>query len=168
MNELELLAVIQELNHDTTVSGYIVQLPLPSHIDEKKINEAIDPRKDVDGFTPYNIGSLILGTDHHLDACTPKGIIRILEYHKILLRGKNVTIIGRSNIVGKPLAIMFINAGATVTICNSQTKNLANKTREADIIVCAAGKPHLLTEDMVNPGSIIIDVGITKVDDRIV
>jgi len=131
------------------VSGYIIQLPLPAHIHEKTINRAIDPKKDIDGFTPQNIGSLTLGTNTTLIACTPKGIMRLLNEYKIDVAGKHVVIIGRSNIVGKPLAIMCINAGATVTICNSQTKHLAKHTQNADIIVCAAGKPGLLQADMV-------------------
>jgi methylenetetrahydrofolate dehydrogenase (NADP+)/methenyltetrahydrofolate cyclohydrolase len=168
LNEKEFLGEIRALNTDPDVSGFIVQFPLPSHIDSKIIHDSIDPKKDVDGFTPYNIGCITLGIPNNLAPCTPKGVMRIFEYYQISLVGKNIAIIGRSNIVGKPLALMCISAGATVTVCNSRTENLHEITLRADIIVCATGSPKLLTSDMVHPGSTIIDVGISRVGDILV
>lgn len=137
-----------------------MQAPLPSHIDRYAVTECIAPEKDVDGFTRAQIGNMFLGHDG-LWSCTPKGIMTLLSYYDIEVKGKNVAVIGRSNIVGKPMALMLINEGATVTSCNSATENLADITRRSDIIVVAAGHPGLLTTDMVTHESIVIDVGST-------
>ena len=137
-----------------------MQAPLPSHIDRYAVTECIAPEKDVDGFTRAQIGNMFLGHDG-LWSCTPKGIITLLSYYNIDVNGKNVAVIGRSNIVGKPMALMLINEGATVTSCNSATENLADITRRSDIIIIAAGHPGLLTKDMVTSESIVIDVGST-------
>lgn len=144
----------------------IVQLPLPSHIDTNKIIEVISPDKDVDGFTSQNIGKLFLGTTE-LISCTPKGIMRLLEESHIKISGENIVLIGKSNIVGKPLSLLLMNAGGTVTICHKETKNLKEFTINADIIVVAAGCPGLIKTDMVRPGATIIDVGFTVVEGKI-
>ncbi len=143
---------------DTNIHGIIVQAPLPSHIDAFRIVECIPEEKDVDGFTRAQIGNVFLGHDG-LWSCTPKGIITLLDTYDIELTGKKVAIVGRSNIVGKPLALMLINRGATVTSCNSHTKNIAEITKNADIVMVAIGKPKWLTRDMVHADSIVIDVG---------
>ncbi|MCK9273140.1 bifunctional 5,10-methylenetetrahydrofolate dehydrogenase/5,10-methenyltetrahydrofolate cyclohydrolase [Candidatus Gracilibacteria bacterium] len=158
---------IIKFNEDKKISGFIVQLPLPKHINEQKIINLINPAKDVDGFTKENIGKLFLGDNSGLISCTPKGIKRLLEQYNISLVGKNVVIIGRSNIVGKPLSMLFINEGATVTVCNSKTRNIKEYTIIADIVVSAVGKPNIVTKDMINPGSIIIDVGFNKINGKI-
>ena len=154
---------VRSLSQNEKIHSIIVQAPLPSHIDRYAVTECIDPAKDVDGFTKTQIGNMFLGHDG-LWSCTPKGIMTLLSYYKIDVQGKNVAVIGRSNIVGKPMALMLINAGATVTSCNSSTKNLPEITRKADIIISAVGHPGLITRDMVTPKSIIIDVGSTFVD----
>jgi methylenetetrahydrofolate dehydrogenase (NADP+)/methenyltetrahydrofolate cyclohydrolase len=167
--ENDLLALVRTLNTDPTVHGFIVQLPLPKHIDEQKITEAIAPSKDVDGFTPINIGKLVTGipeTDILLPA-TPAGIIKMLEYYEVPIKGKHAVIVGRSNIVGKPIASMLLNRSATVTICHSKTQDLAKHTTTADILVVAVGIPGLITQDHVKEGAYVIDVGTTKVDDSI-
>lgn len=166
IGEKELITAIRELNTDANVTGFIVQLPLPAYIDTNHIIEAIDPRKDIDGFTSENIGRLFLGTAE-LISCTPKGIMELLYRSEVGIQGKKVTIVGRSNIVGKPLALLMINAGATVTVCNSQTKNIGEFTKLSDIVVVATGKPKLLTVDMVRPGMVVIDVGFSVVDGKI-
>lgn len=164
----ELLAAVHSLNEDPEVDGFIVQLPLPRHIDEQAVIEAIDPRKDVDGFHPINIGRMNIGMPAFLSA-TPAGILDLLDRYGIETKGRNVVIIGRSNIVGKPLASMLMqknNPGnATVTVCHSATQDIASITRRADIVVCALGKPHFLTADMVREGASVIDVGTTRVPD---
>lgn len=166
ISEQELVAAIQGLNNNPDITGFIVQLPLPAHINTNAIITAIDPEKDVDGFTAENIGRLFLGTAD-LISCTPRGVMELLARSNIDVRGKSVTIIGRSNIVGKPLALLMINAGATVTICNSQTKDIGHYTLSADIVVVATGQPKLLTLDMVKPGTVVIDVGFSVVDGKI-
>lgn len=166
ISEQELVAAIQRLNTNPDITGFIVQLPLPAHINTNAIIAAIDPRKDVDGFTAENIGQLFLGTTD-LISCTPRGVMELLARSNIDVRGKSVTIIGRSNIVGKPLSLLMINAGATVTVCNSQTKNIRHSTLAADIVVVATGQPKLLTLDMVKPGTVVIDVGFSVVDGKI-
>ncbi|MDD5197903.1 MAG: bifunctional 5,10-methylenetetrahydrofolate dehydrogenase/5,10-methenyltetrahydrofolate cyclohydrolase [Candidatus Gracilibacteria bacterium] len=166
MTETELVAIIHEINKDVGIHGMIVQLPLPRHIDTDKIIEAIDPRKDVDGFTSHNIGKLFLGTAN-LVSCTPKGIMKLLEVSNVKIRGENIVIVGKSNIVGKPLSLLLMNAGGTVTVCNKDTKSLKEFTENADIIVMAAGSPKLLKKDMVRPGITIIDVGFTLIDGKI-
>ena len=166
--ESVLLAKIAELNQDPNCDGILVQLPLPKHIKESKVIEAIDPAKDVDGFHPVNVGRLVQGLNTFIPA-TPYGIILMLEHFNIETKGKNAVVIGRSNIVGRPMSILLssnINQGnCTVTICHSHTKNLKEVCLGADIIVAALGVPNFLTGDMINPGAVIIDVGITRVED---
>ena len=165
VTEEELLNVIRELNEDEKVDGILVQLPLPKHIDEKKVVETIAFSKDVDGFKPENMGLLFLGDKNSIKPCTPSGIVELFKRYELEVEGKDVVIIGRSNIVGKPMAGFFINEGATVTICNSKTKNLADKLKEADIIVAAMGVAKFVKADMVKDGAIIIDVGINRTEE---
>lgn len=169
ITEQELLDVIAKLNADDNIDGIIVQLPLPKHIDEQKIIWAIDPLKDVDGFHPANVGKMALGLPALLPA-TPTGIICLLEQYGIETQGKNCVIIGRSNIVGRPLANMLSHKGkfanCTVTLCHSLTKNIEEFTRKADIVVAALGQPSFLKGDMIKEGAVIIDVGITRVPDE--
>lgn len=164
-SEEELLATIEELNRDERVNGILVQLPLPKHIDEKKVIDKIALEKDVDGFKPENLGLLMLNDKDSMKPCTPAGIMEILKYYSIELEGKDVVVVGRSNIVGKPMAGLMINQGATVTVCNSKTKNLIEKTKSADIIVMAIGRAKFLTADMVKDGAVVIDVGINRTED---
>ncbi|WP_028855642.1 bifunctional methylenetetrahydrofolate dehydrogenase/methenyltetrahydrofolate cyclohydrolase FolD [Psychrilyobacter atlanticus] len=161
ITESELLKLIEELNDKEEIDGILVQLPLPKHIDEDKIIEAIKPNKDVDGFHPINLGKLVIGKNG-FKSCTPYGIMELLKRYELDLNGKDVVIVGRSNIVGKPLSIMLTNKNATVTLCHSRTKNLAEKTLNADIVIVAIGREKFLTEDMVKEGSIVIDVGINR------
>lgn len=160
----ELLACIEELNVDPEVHGILVQLPLPAQIaeDEEEILSHIDPRKDVDGFHPVNVGHLVLGAPG-LRPCTPAGCIRMLDYAGIPIEGAHAVIIGRSNIVGKPMAHLLLERNATVTICHSRTQNLAAIARTADILVAAVGRPHFVTVDMVKEGATVIDVGINRI-----
>ena len=169
-SEEELLTLVDKLNKDKKITGFIVQLPLPKHIDEQKVIEAIYPSKDVDGFHPINMGKLFLGfsRDESMIPATPYGIIKMLEYHKIELEGKNAVVIGRSNIVGKPTALLLLQKNCTVSICHSKTKNLSEYTKNADIIIVAVGKPHLLKADMVKKDAYVIDVGINRKDDGLV
>lgn len=164
--EEELLKIISELNNDKTVHGILVQLPLPKHINEEKILLAIRPEKDVDGFHPVNVGNLVIGKKAFLP-CTPHGIIVLLQKMNIETSGKHAVVIGRSNIVGKPVAILLARkeTNCTVTICHTGTKNMAEITRQADIIIAAAGKPHTLTKEMVKPGAAVIDVGVNRIPD---
>ena len=168
VTEAELLAAIQRLNDDESVDGFIVQLPLPRHISEQKIIEAIDYRKDVDGFHPINVGRMSIGLPCYLSA-TPAGIIELLGRYNINTKGANCVVLGRSNIVGKPVASLMMqkhNPGdATVTVCHSATKNLKEICAQADIIIAALGSPGFVKEDMVKPGAVIIDVGTTRVPD---
>jgi len=168
--EKELLALVMQLNSDESVDGFIVQLPLPKHINPDKIIEAIDPGKDADGLTSANMGKLFIGINESefLLPATPSGIIRMLEYHKVQIQGKHAVIIGRSNIVGKPIALMLLNRDATVTLCHSKTQNLKSHTLAADIIISAVGKPGLITSDMVKEGAIVIDAGTTKTSESTV
>ena len=161
LSEVKLLARIEELNADPNIHGILVQLPLPKHINEHAVLEAIAPEKDVDGFHLMNAGALMTGQPR-LRACTPYGVMKMLEYHKISPWGANAVVIGASNIVGKPMAMMLLQAGATVTICNSKTRDLASHTRNADIIVVAVGREKVLTGDMVQPGATVIDVGMNR------
>ena len=160
----ELLACIEELNVDPEVHGILVQLPLPAQVaeDEEEILSHIDPRKDVDGFHPVNVGHLVLGAPG-LRPCTPAGCIRMLDYAGIPIEGAHAVIIGRSNIVGKPMAHLLLERNATVTICHSRTQNLAAIARTADILVAAVGRPHFVTADMVKEGATVIDVGINRI-----
>lgn len=160
----KLLSEIKRLNNDKKVHGILVQLPLPEHLSHKKVLETVSIAKDVDGLHPYNHGRNLLGKEGFLPA-TPRGIITLLQSTKTKLEGKNAVIIGRSNIVGKPLAIMLLNKGCTITVCHSKTKNLSEFTKDADILVSAVGKAGLIKADMVKKGAIVIDVGINRLDD---
>ena len=168
ISEKDLLQKISDLNEDENIDGFIVQLPLPSHINELKITLAVNPKKDVDGFHPQNIGNMMLNIPSFLPA-TPSGIIELLSRNKIETEGKNCVIIGRSNIVGMPLSIMLArnsNPGnCTVTLAHSKTKNLAEITKKADILIAALGKPEFITKEMVKDGAVVIDVGTTRVED---
>lgn len=168
-SEKELLDLLDFLNKDDEIDGYIVQLPLPKHIDETKVTQAIMPSKDVDGFTPYNIGLMQLGLPCFLPA-TPFGIVELLKRSGVETEGKHVVVLGRSNIVGTPVSVMLSRKGkggdATVTLCHSKTKNLAEITRRADIIIVAIGKPLFLKADMVKDGAVVIDVGIHRIADE--
>ncbi|MBQ4064139.1 MAG: bifunctional methylenetetrahydrofolate dehydrogenase/methenyltetrahydrofolate cyclohydrolase FolD [Bacteroidaceae bacterium] len=168
VTEEELLAKVDELNKDSDVDGFIVQLPLPRHIDEQKITEAIDYRKDVDGFHPVNAGRLAIGLPCFLSA-TPNGIMELLRRYNIDTKGKKCVVLGRSNIVGKPMASLMMQkqtpGDATVTVCHSHTQNIAAECRNADIIIAALGQPHFVKADMVKEGAVIIDVGTTRVPD---
>lgn len=167
ITERKLLEKIEDLNDDMAVDGILVQLPLPAHISEKKILEAISPVKDVDGFHPENIGRMVLGEPEAFIPATPYGIMLLLEHNKVATKGKHAVIIGRSNIVGRPLSILLSNnatpGNCTVTLCHSKTKNLKEICLEADIIVAALGIPEFLKADMVKGGTVVIDVGITRV-----
>lgn len=164
--EEELLKIIDNLNKDTAVHGILVQLPLPEHINEEKILLAIDPEKDVDGFHPMNVGNLVIGKKAFLP-CTPHGIIVLLEKMGIETSGKHAVVIGRSNIVGKPVSLLLARkeTNCTVTICHTGTKNMAEMTRQADILIAATGRPHTVTKDMVKPGAVVIDVGVNRIPD---
>lgn len=164
--EKELLKIIDNLNKDTAVHGILVQLPLPEHINEEKVLLAIDPEKDVDGFHPMNVGNLVIGKKAFLP-CTPHGIIVLLEKMGIETRGKHAVVIGRSNIVGKPVSLLLARkeTNCTVTICHTGTKNMAEMTRQADILIAATGRPHTVTKDMVKPGAVVIDVGVNRIPD---
>lgn len=165
--EEEVINKVEELNNDPSIHGIIVQSPVPNNIDLEKVIRHIKPEKDIDGFTResfYDLGHNVDG----LRPCTSKGIIRLLKYYGIELRGKKVCLIGRGNLVGKPLAFEMLNNDATVTICHTKTTNLKDVTLASDIIVCGAGYPHLLTEDMVKDGAIVVDAGITVIDGKIV
>jgi methylenetetrahydrofolate dehydrogenase (NADP+)/methenyltetrahydrofolate cyclohydrolase len=158
------LKKIAELNADPNIHGILVQLPLPKHFDEEAVLEAIAVDKDVDGFHAENVGALAQGNPRFIP-CTPYGVMKMFEHGKVDLSGKEAVVIGRSNIVGKPMALLLINAGATVTVCNSRTKDLIGHTRRADILVAAVGKPRFVTADMVKPGAVVIDVGINRLPD---
>lgn len=167
----ELMKVIEELNSDGDVTGFIVQLPLPDHLQGNvpQVIRAIDPKKDVDGFGAYNLGKMFLSKEfEHLPPATPSGIIALLEHYKIDVTGKNAVILGRSNIVGKPLAVMLLNRNATVTVCHSKTDDITKYTKMADILVAAVGKPKMVTADMVKEGAIVIDVGMSRTDEGLV
>ena len=164
MTEAELLARVEALNNDPTIHGILVQLPLPKHIDDHKVIEAISPAKDVDGFHVSSAGALMVG-EAGFKACTPYGCMKMLESIGLQdLRGKHAVVIGRSNIVGKPMAMMLLAANATVTVCHSGTADLGAMTRQADVVVAAVGKRNVLTADMVKPGAVVIDVGMNRDD----
>ena len=167
ISEEELLQEIDKLNKNDRINGILVQLPLPSHINELKIIDSISPEKDVDGFHVANIGKMVIGDETGFISCTPYGIMQLLEEYKIEIAGKDAVIIGRSNIVGKPMALMLIQKGATVQVCNSRTKDLRKKLNDADIIIVAAGVPKLLKKEDVKEGAVVIDVGINRVDGKI-
>lgn len=161
IKEEDLLSIIESYNQDDSIDGILVQLPLPKHIDEEKVLLAIDPRKDVDGFHPLNVGKLFVG-DPDMHPCTPYGIITLLKEHNVQLAGKKVVIIGRSNIVGKPLMHMMLNEDATVTIAHSKTKNLKDETLTADVLVAAIGQAEFITSDYVKEGAVVVDVGMNR------
>lgn len=162
----DVLRVIDELNRDDGVDGILVQLPLPSHIDETAVTYAVDPVKDVDGFHPVNAGNLYLGTPLHVPA-TPAGCMKLLEAYEIPVTGREAVVIGRSEIVGRPMAMLLLHQSATVTICHSRTADLSSHVRRADIVVAAVGRPGLVTPEMVKPGAAVLDVGLTRTDEGI-
>ena len=161
--EEELLSLINDLNSDPEINGILCQLPLPKHLDEKLIINSIDPEKDVDAFHPVNVGKIMIG-DYYFLPCTPAGVMEMLKYEGIEVEGKNCVVIGRSNIVGKPMNMLLLHKNGTVTICHSRTKNLAEICRNADILVAAVGRPNFVTADMVKDGAVVIDVGINRGD----
>lgn len=163
-SEEELLQVIEKLNNDSTINGILLQSPVPKHIDINKAFRTIAPEKDVDGFNPINVGNLTIGEDAFI-SCTPYGVIKMFEEYNIDLEGKNAVILGRSNIVGKPMIQCMLNKNATVTVCHSRTQNIGEITKKADVIISAIGKPKFLKEDMVKKGSVVIDVGINRLED---
>jgi methylenetetrahydrofolate dehydrogenase (NADP+) / methenyltetrahydrofolate cyclohydrolase len=163
-SEQELLELVDQLNRDDTVDGILVQLPLPSHVDEQRVIDALDPGKDVDGFHPINAGRLFLGQDG-LVAATPTGILTLLEEYDVPLEGARAVVIGRSTIVGKPVALLLLAEHATVTMCHSHTRDLAAETREADVLVVAVGQANLITPDMVKEGATVVDVGMNRTDE---
>jgi methylenetetrahydrofolate dehydrogenase (NADP+)/methenyltetrahydrofolate cyclohydrolase len=168
-SQQELVALVARLNADPTVHGILVQMPLPKQIDPTTVIRGIDPAKDVDGFHPVNVGKLLIGEKDGFAPCTPAGVQELLVRYGVDTRGKEAVIVGRSNIVGKPMASLLVQQGAgadcTVTICHSRTRDLAAHTRRADILVAAVGRPEAITGDMIRPGAVVIDVGITRVDD---
>ncbi len=161
--EGELLRLIDDLNKDILIHGILVQLPLPAHISTHKIIAAIDPMKDVDGFHPYNVGGLVSGSPVFVP-CTPRGIMELISRTGIELAGKEAVVVGRSNIVGKPIALLLLERHATVTICHSRTKNLPQVTARADVLVAAVGRSHMITEGMVKKGAVVIDVGVNRLE----
>jgi methylenetetrahydrofolate dehydrogenase (NADP+)/methenyltetrahydrofolate cyclohydrolase len=165
--ESEILDLLAELNADDDVDGILVQLPLPDHMDEQKVTRSVDPAKDVDGFHPLNAGLLFLGEPLHVPA-TPLGVMRMLAEYGIGLEGANAVVIGRSEIVGKPMAMLLLAAHATVTMCHSRTRDLSRHTRDADVLVAAVGRPGLVTPDMVKPGATVIDVGVNRTESGLV
>ena len=165
-SEEKLLQLVGELNSNKDVHGILVQLPLPDQIDSEKILQAIDPKKDVDGFHPINVGKLVVG-NALLTPCTPTGIIALLDRYDIEISGKHAVIIGRSNIVGKPVSMLLLHRNATITICHSRTQNLEEVTRSADILVAAVGRANFVTDEMVSEGTVVIDVGINRVDGKL-
>lgn len=165
-SEQDLLDLISRLNQDDTVHGILVQLPVPNHISDQKIIEAIDPSKDVDGFHPENVGRMLTGQDTFFP-CTPYGIMVMLERAAIDVEGKHAVIVGRSNLVGKPVGQLLLNKNATVTHCHSRTKDLKSHTKQADILIVAAGRPGLVTGEHVKEGAVVIDVGVNRVDGKL-
>jgi methylenetetrahydrofolate dehydrogenase (NADP+)/methenyltetrahydrofolate cyclohydrolase len=167
-SQQELVAMIKEMNADAKINGILVQLPLPKGLNESEVLVTIDPAKDVDGFHPTNVGKMVTGEEAFLP-CTPHGVIQLLVRSGVKIEGANVVIVGRSNIVGKPLANMLIQknemGNATVTVCHTRTRDLASHTRQADILIAAAGRPNTITADMVKDGAVVIDVGVNRVED---
>jgi len=159
----EIIATIEMINANPRIDGILVQLPLPSHIDTEKILEIIDPKKDVDGFHPYNVGRLVTNLDSFVP-CTPLGVMRMFEKYEIELKGKDVCVVGASNIVGKPMASLLLNSDATVTLTHIHTKDLKAQTARADIVIVGVGRPNLITEDMVKDGAVVIDIGINRLE----
>ncbi len=162
----DLIKEVEKLNNDDSVTGFIVQMPLPDHIEPPLIIRAIDPKKDVDGFHAYNLGKMFLSPEFEdLPPATPSGIVKLLDHYDIPIRGKEVVIVGHSNIVGKPISTMMLNRNATVTTCHIYTKDLASHTKRADILIVAVGKANLITSDIVKDGVVVVDVGINRTDD---
>lgn len=161
----ELMALIDKLNNDSKISGILVQLPLPGGFDEEAVINAINPKKDVDAFHPINVGKIMVG-NYDFVPCTPAGVMELIKESGIDPAGKECVVVGRSNIVGKPQAMLLLHANATVTICHSRTKDLAEKTRRADILIAAVGKPNFITGDMIKPGAVVIDVGINRLENK--
>jgi len=164
-SEAQLLALVDELNRDSRIDGILVQLPLPKQIDEGKVLEAISPAKDVDGFHPYNVGRLVTGNPL-FQSCTPYGVMKMLEATGVDLTGKEVVVVGRSNIVGKPVALMCLARHATVTICHSRTRNLAEQVRRADVLIAAVGQPEMVKGEWIKEGAVVIDVGVNRVGEK--
>lgn len=167
ISEDDLIKKIEELNENDKIDGILVQLPLPKHIDELKVINSIKPEKDVDGFSNVNVGKMVIGDESGFLSCTPYGIMQLLEGYDIDVDGKDVVVVGRSNIVGKPMAMMLIQKGATVQVCNSRTKDLSKKLKKADIIVVAVGVPRMIKATDVKEGVVVIDVGINRVDGKL-
>jgi methylenetetrahydrofolate dehydrogenase (NADP+)/methenyltetrahydrofolate cyclohydrolase len=163
--ERQVLDMVERLNADPAVHGILVQLPLPDHVDEHKVIEAVDPRKDVDGFHPVNAGRLLIGLPG-LVPCTPAGIVELLDFHEIPLKGKHAVIIGRSNIVGKPMAVLLLRRHCTVTVCHSRTVDLPRVAAGADLLIAAVGRMGLVTAEYVRPGAVVVDVGIHRIEDE--
>lgn len=161
ITENELISLIEKLNNSSEVDGVLCQLPLPKHIDEKRVLNSIDPKKDVDAFHPFNVGHIMIG-DFTFLPCTPAGVMEMLKYYNISVDGKKCVVVGRSNIVGKPMAMLLLKENGTVQICHSKTENLAEETRRADILVAAVGKANFMTADMVKDGAVVIDVGMNR------
>lgn len=164
MTQDELLTLIDQLNRDNAVDGILVQLPLPNHIDDEAVLNSISPDKDADGFHPYNMGRLAIGAPS-FRPCTPRGVMTLLKHTEINLMGMDAVIVGRSNIVGRPMALELIQESATVTVCHSKTKNLPDKVRAADLVVAAVGRPEFVKGDWIKPGAVVIDVGINRTDE---
>ncbi|MFO7576765.1 MAG: bifunctional methylenetetrahydrofolate dehydrogenase/methenyltetrahydrofolate cyclohydrolase FolD [Pelovirga sp.] len=164
-SEAELLALVAQLNQDERIDGILVQLPLPEQIDEARILEAISPLKDVDGFHPFNVGRLVTGNPL-FKPCTPYGVMVLLQRIGVDLKGKDVVVVGRSNIVGKPVALMCLAEHATVTICHSRTRDLAAKVAAADVVIAAVGRPEMIQGDWIKPGAVVIDVGVNRVGEK--
>ncbi|MDD2956128.1 MAG: bifunctional methylenetetrahydrofolate dehydrogenase/methenyltetrahydrofolate cyclohydrolase FolD [Oscillospiraceae bacterium] len=163
--EGELLALVEKLNGDSRIHGILVQLPLPAHIDEKKVIRAIVPQKDVDAFHAENVGHIMIG-DYRFLPCTPAGVMELIHSTGVKVEGKECVVVGRSNIVGKPMAMLLLHENGTVTVCHSRTANLKEVCRRADILVAAVGRPRFVTADMVKPGAVVIDVGINRLEDK--
>jgi methylenetetrahydrofolate dehydrogenase (NADP+)/methenyltetrahydrofolate cyclohydrolase len=164
-SEAQLLELVAQLNADERIDGILVQLPLPGHIDENKVLEAISPKKDVDGFHPYNVGRLATGNPL-FKPCTPYGVMKMLEHTGVDLTGADVVVVGRSNIVGKPVALMCLAQHATVTICHSRTRDLAQRVKAADVVIAAVGRPEMIKGEWIKPGATVIDVGINRVGEK--
>lgn len=162
----ELMALIDKLNKDEDVHGILVQFPLPDGLDEAEVVRAISPSKDVDGFSKINIGGVLMNDKYCFVSCTPAGALELIKSSGISITGKNAVVIGRSNNVGKPMALLLLNEGATVTVCHSKTQNLSEITKNADILVSAVGKAHMITEDMVKEGAVVIDIGISRIEGK--
>ncbi len=167
ISQEEIEKIVRDKVADESVDGILVQLPLPKTLDEKSVLKLIPPEKDVDGFTDANVGRLALFSDDTLCSCTPQGMIKLLDYYDIPLKGKHAVVVGRSNIVGKPMSLMLLRRDCTVTVCHSKTENLAKYTKDADILVCAVGKKHIITAGMVKDGAVVLDAGINRVDGKI-